>query len=100
MFTVLSRCPIKNQILYFSIYSIKYTVLQYTCAKNRIKQYVKYTEIQYTLYCCAKYSILTIYFYNLHTEIQYTYSISIFYRAVKSEVILTKNNTLYFNESK
>src|SRR3954452_21861837 len=75
-------CPIKNQILYFSIHSIKYTVLQYTCAKNRIKTVCKiycntvylirynsilYTVVQNTVYLqytfiiyIRKYSILTV----------------------------------------
>src|SRR4051812_43572788 len=74
--------PIKNQILYFSIHSIKYTVLQYTCAKNRIKTVCKiycntvylirynsilYTVVQNTVYLqytfiiyIRKYSILTV----------------------------------------
>src|SRR3954452_3872890 len=74
--------PIKNQILYFSIHSIKYTVLQYTCAKNRIKTVCKiycntvylirynsilYTVVQNTVYLqytfiiyIWKYSILTV----------------------------------------
>src|SRR4051812_25706054 len=75
-------CPIKNQILYFSIHSIKYTVLQYMCAKNRIKTVCKiycntvylirynsilYTVVQNTVYLqytfiiyIRKYSILTV----------------------------------------
>src|SRR3954454_12494962 len=74
--------PIKNQILYSSIHSIKYTVLQYTCAKNRIKTVCKiycntvylirynsilYTVVQNTVYLqytfiiyIRKYSILTV----------------------------------------
>ena len=33
--------PIKSQILYFSMHSIKYTVFQYVCAKNPIKTVCK-----------------------------------------------------------
>src|SRR3954462_8854233 len=78
----LISCPIKNQILYFSIHSIKYTVLQYihtvlqyTCAKNRIKTVCKiYCNTVYLIrYNSILYTVVqnTVYFYNLHTEIQY-----------------------------
>src|SRR5271154_2554029 len=68
------KCPIKSQILYFRmcilyfcIHSIKHTVFQYVCAKNRIltickinilENSIKHTLKQYVLYCCAKNSII------------------------------------------
>src|SRR3954447_18231432 len=86
-------CPIKNQILYFSIHSIKYTVLQYTCAKNRIKTVCK-------IYCNAVYLI----WYNsiLYTVVQNTVYLiwynSILYTVVQNTVYLQYTFIIYIRK--
>ena len=70
---VWDNCPIKNQILYFSIHSIKYTVIPYI-----------YTVFQYI---CAKYSIKTVYKVYCIT-VYFIFAILILYTVVQNTVYL------------